>query len=483
MRESQPAVPAGELGQPGTPDGGAGLTSTASMSGGRPPCESVELAPGVHVDRFRIVGHLGGGGMGVVYEAYDPELDRMLALKLLRPDASSSSGRARARLLREAQAAARLAHPNVVAIYDVGAVGDRIFVAMERVVGRDLAAWRAQRERSLGEIIDVFVQAGRGLAAAHKAGLVHRDVKPHNILVGDDGRVRVVDFGLARAGGRGDSSGDSLDDTSRDDTRPDDVTPASTAATPPPATAGTTTATTGNFGLLDASITIPGDVLGTPAYMAPEQHRCEPIRRESRSVLVLRLAVGGAGRRPAVRRRLGRGDPGAHLAPRSRTAAAGPAQAGRRAAPRAVAAPLRSLSRARPAPRRARAVASRSPPAGGRRCGGGAGGGRRWDLRRGEHGRAAGVPRRPRRRVGWRGSITGPARAHRRRSARRKHRRRRHRRARSVGGALGRRARAGMPGRAQRRAAADGERAAAGLRRVAPRPPRRACRSAGQRRR
>jgi tetratricopeptide (TPR) repeat protein/predicted Ser/Thr protein kinase len=271
MRESQPAVPAGELGPSITRDGSPGLTSTASVTGRRAPGESVELVPGMHVDRFRIVARLGGGGMGVIYEAYDPELDRMLALKLLRPDTSTS--RARARLLREAQAAARLAHPNVVAIYDVGAVGDQIFVAMERIAGRDLVAWRAERERSLGEIIDVFVQAGRGLAAAHAAGLVHRDVKPHNILVGDDGRVRVVDFGLARAGGRCDSSdsGDSSVDESLDDTDPDAGSPADLTATP------TATPTTGGFGLLDASITIPGDVIGTPAYMAPEQHRCEPI--------------------------------------------------------------------------------------------------------------------------------------------------------------------------------------------------------------
>jgi tetratricopeptide (TPR) repeat protein/predicted Ser/Thr protein kinase len=289
MRESQPAVPAGELGQSSAVDGSSGLTSTASMAGRRAPGESVELVPGMHVDRFRIVGQLGGGGMGVIYEAYDPELDRMLALKLLRPDASTS--RARARLLREAQAAARLAHPNVVAIYDVGAVGDQIFVAMERIAGRDLAAWRAERARSLGEIIDVFVQAGRGLAAAHAAGLVHRDVKPHNILVGDDGRVRVVDFGLARAGGACDSGADSVDDTDRDAESPPGPE-MSTAATP-------RAASSGGFGLLDASITIPGDVIGTPAYMAPEQHRCEPIdARADQFSFCVSLWEALAGERP-----------------------------------------------------------------------------------------------------------------------------------------------------------------------------------------
>ena len=292
MRESQPAVPAGGLGQSSAVDGASGLTSTASMAGGRAPGESVELVPGMHVDRFRIVGQLGGGGMGVIYEAYDPELDRMLALKLLRPDASTS--RARARLLREAQAAARLAHPNVVAIYDVGAVGDQIFVAMERIAGRDLAAWRAERERSLGDIIDVFVQAGRGLAAAHAAGLVHRDVKPHNILVGDDGRVRVVDFGLARAGGIDDSgAGDSIDDTDPDAESPPGSAPEMLTAPTPRA------ASSGGFGLLDASITIPGDVIGTPAYMAPEQHRCEPIdARADQFSFCVSLWEALAGERP-----------------------------------------------------------------------------------------------------------------------------------------------------------------------------------------
>ena len=268
QREAQPAVPAGELDQArtlGDASPGVGLTSTASVTGGAPAGVSVELAPGARVDRFQIVAHLGGGGMGVVYAAYDPELERMLALKLLRPDASSS--RARARLLREAQAAARLAHPNVVAIYDVGAIGDQIFVAMERIAGRDLIAWRAERKRSLAEIIDVFIQAGRGLAAAHEAGLIHRDVKPHNILVGDDGRVRVVDFGLARAGRTDDSgSGDVLADDVPGDVAGDECTGA-----------GSDPSSAAACGLLEANITVPGDVVGTPAYMAPEQHRGDRV--------------------------------------------------------------------------------------------------------------------------------------------------------------------------------------------------------------
>ena len=278
---------------------------------------------------------------------------------------------------------------------------------MERVVGRDLAAWRAQRERSLGEIIDVFVQAGRGLAAAHKAGLVHRDVKPHNILVGDDGRVRVVNFGLARAGGRGDSSGDSLDDTSRDDTRPDDVTPASTAATPPPATAGTTTATSGNFGLLDASITIPGDVLGTPAYMAPEQHRCEPIdARANQFSFCVSLWEALAGERPfagasaeEILARISRRDLGPPpRVPRRLVAALRrglsplPCDRFPELAPLLVA-----LERSRPGRRRLAVAAAAVALVA-------AGGGIYVAASTDEQPR---VPRRPRRRVGWRGRDHG----------------------------------------------------------------------------
>jgi len=161
------------------------------------PGPPAALARGEVIGRYVIGDAIGGGAMGVVYAAWDPELDRRVALKVLRDD-GAEPGQARARGLREAQAMARLAHPNVVTVHEVGAVdGDRVFVAMELVAGPTLRAWVA-RPRAWQEVCDAIVQVGRGLAAAHAAGLTHRDVKPDNVIVGDDGRVRVGDFGLAR---------------------------------------------------------------------------------------------------------------------------------------------------------------------------------------------------------------------------------------------------------------------------------------------
>jgi tetratricopeptide (TPR) repeat protein len=136
--------------------------------------------------------------MGMVVSAFDPELDRKVALKLVLPSRRAGPS-ARARLLREAQAMARLSHPHVVAVYDVGAVGDRVWIAMEFVAGRTLTRWLAERPHAWHAIVDMFLQAGDGLQAAHAAGLVHRDFKPDNVMIGGDGRARVMDFGLARA--------------------------------------------------------------------------------------------------------------------------------------------------------------------------------------------------------------------------------------------------------------------------------------------
>jgi tetratricopeptide (TPR) repeat protein len=147
------------------------------------------LARGATVGRFVVEGPIGRGGMGVVYAARDPELGRQVAIKLLHVRGES--------LLGEAQAMARLAHPNVVVVYDVGRVEDQLFVAMELVAGASLASWLAERPRPWREVLEVFIQAGRGLAAAHAAGIAHRDFKPANVLVGRDGRARVGDFGLA----------------------------------------------------------------------------------------------------------------------------------------------------------------------------------------------------------------------------------------------------------------------------------------------
>ncbi|MCY1057476.1 serine/threonine-protein kinase [Nannocystis sp. SCPEA4] len=185
---------------------------------------------------YQVLRRLGEGGMGVVYAAYDDKLERKVALKLIR-GAALRRPEGRARTLREARALARLSHPNVVHVYQVGEVDDEVFVAMEFLTGPTLRAWLAAQSRSWREVLAVFRQAGEGLAAAHRQGVVHRDFKPANVIVGDDGRVRVVDFGLAHFGGEGEA----------------------TPALPP---AGEVT---------DVLLTQTGAVLGTPAYMAAEQ--------------------------------------------------------------------------------------------------------------------------------------------------------------------------------------------------------------------
>jgi tetratricopeptide (TPR) repeat protein len=158
----------------------------------------VSLSPGDRLGRYVISSRIGAGAMGVVYAARDPELDRPVALKLLHAGVDDDPQRW---LRDEAQALARLSHPNVVTVYDVGTVGRAVFIAMELVDGRTLTAWLAERPQPWRQILDAFLAAGRGLHAAHRAGLVHRDFKPDNVLVadGDDGlRVRVADFGLAQ---------------------------------------------------------------------------------------------------------------------------------------------------------------------------------------------------------------------------------------------------------------------------------------------
>ncbi len=193
------------------------------------------LALGAQVGRYVVEGLLGEGGMGVVYAAKDPALGRTVALKLLRPGGEGDEGRAR--LVREAQAMARLSHPNVLPLFELGTEGGSVFLAMERVEGPTLAGWLRERERPWREVLALFVQAGEGLAAAHRAGLVHRDFKLANVLVGADGRPRVTDFGLVRHGAGGDEG--------------------------LPGEAGT-----GDAG---EALTRAGAVPGTPAYMSPEQ--------------------------------------------------------------------------------------------------------------------------------------------------------------------------------------------------------------------
>jgi formylglycine-generating enzyme required for sulfatase activity len=209
-----------------------------------------DLDTGARIGRYVIVERVGTGAMGVVYGAYDPELDRKVALKLLKPG-QGVKDTARARLLREAKAIARLQHPNVVAVHDVGVFEDQVFLAMEFVAGGTIKSWLAGHARSSREILDVFIAAGRGLAAAHAAGLVHRDFKPDNVLLDKESRPRVVDFGIARQAGGGD---DDLDGETGD------VAEDGTA---------TLRDSSGKHAL--ATLTKTGTWVGTPAYMAPEQ--------------------------------------------------------------------------------------------------------------------------------------------------------------------------------------------------------------------
>jgi serine/threonine protein kinase/tetratricopeptide (TPR) repeat protein len=196
------------------------------------------------VGRYVIVEVIGRGGMGIVYAAYDPELDRKVAIKLIDPQREDVA--ARVRLLREAQAMARLQHPNVVAVHDVGTFEDRVFLAMEFIRGRTLGDTLRERTHSWREALLLLCAAGRGLAAAHAVGLVHRDFKPENVLVSDDGRVRVADFGLARA-----TEGSKSDDDDAERMTADAGSLAQAAS---------------------LRVTRTGAMLGTPAYMAPEQY-------------------------------------------------------------------------------------------------------------------------------------------------------------------------------------------------------------------
>src|SRR5499426_1201653 len=169
-------------------------------SSATPDHAQATLARGASIGRYVVLGLVGRGGMGEVYAAYDPELDRKVAVKLLRikPGAGVSLTEGRQRTLREAQAIARLSHPNVVVVYDVGTFRDQVFIAMEFVDGNTVTYWVESQTRTWQEVLKIFMAAGRGLMAAHEKGLVHRDFKPDNVMVGRDEEVRVMDFGLAR---------------------------------------------------------------------------------------------------------------------------------------------------------------------------------------------------------------------------------------------------------------------------------------------
>jgi hypothetical protein len=199
----------------------------------RPSHLAMPLALGSTLGRFQIEGELGTGGMGHVYAAFDPVLERRIALKVLRGLGDHAS----ARLMREARAMAGLAHANIATVHEVGTADGRDYIAMELVDGGTLAGWLAESPRSRTEVLDAFVEAGRGLSAAHAAGIVHRDFKPHNVLRWRDGRIVVTDFGLASetAGASGEPA-----------ERP-------------------------------SALTLGGQLVGTPAYMAPEQWRAQAI--------------------------------------------------------------------------------------------------------------------------------------------------------------------------------------------------------------
>jgi eukaryotic-like serine/threonine-protein kinase len=205
-----------------------------------PRDDNNDLKRGETISRFVVLATLGAGGMGVVYSAYDADLDRKVAIKLLASTANNAD--ASLRLLREAQAMAKINHPNVIKVHEVGKFGDQIYLAMEFADAGTLRVWLRDK-RDLHETLDAFIAAGTGLAAAHAAGLVHRDFKPDNVLRSKSGAVQVMDFGLVSSS----SAPQRAHEPAPDDSPLSNTTP------------------------LSQELTRTGSIMGTPTYMAPEQ--------------------------------------------------------------------------------------------------------------------------------------------------------------------------------------------------------------------
>ena len=226
---------------PSSEEQSASLSRETRATGEAAAIADVSIEKGTEIGRYVVIEEVGSGTMGLVVAAFDPTLDRKVAIKVVRLDPTGTTS-GRQRLIREAQAMAKLQHPNVVTVFEVGTFRDQLFLAMEYIAGSTLADWLKQPGRTRREIVAAFVAAGQGLAAAHRASIVHRDFKPSNVLVAKDGRVRVADFGLATA--------------------PTDV--------PPPPVHVPRDSDPGPMGM-----TKTGAILGTPAYMSPEQYRGE----------------------------------------------------------------------------------------------------------------------------------------------------------------------------------------------------------------
>ncbi len=219
----------------------ADAPTLASEGGGQGQAHRA-VREGERLGRLEIGKTLGEGAFGIVVAAYDPELKRRLAVKILKPDVFGSAGgkEAQARLLREARAMARVDHANVVSVHDIGMLDGQVFIAMQFVEG-NLRTWLAEETRSWSAIVECFVQAGQGLAAAHAVGLVHRDIKPDNVLVSKNGEVRVADFGLVSISNLAERAASTEFETAPQSSDNLDITRA-------------------------------GALMGTALYMAPEQH-------------------------------------------------------------------------------------------------------------------------------------------------------------------------------------------------------------------